>query len=267
MRLWKRGRRSSRGFRSRLTQRFAPRWQSSRQNSHLEIDRLQRILRDGSFVFAKQRGVLKSRKVEPGASHKPPRPIVVAPVVNRVVQRAILNVLSKPKQIDQKTSRMHRRSFRNSHECRSASWEGDCTGKIDIIKAAIAARKRDHSSGPDLVGFFQHVPKERVRSFISENFDDARFCALFMDALETELSNEDEVKELISLFPIGEIGVPQGSSLSALCANIVLYDFDRKLNGRGIVTVRYLDDFVILGPSRTSVMIAWKSAGRNIEAR
>jgi len=83
-----------------------------------------------------------------------------------------------------------------------------------------------------------------------------------MAALNIELANEDEVREWVSLFPYGEIGVAQGSALSALCANIILRDFDTSLNGRGITTIRYLDDFLILGPSKSSVEKAWRSANK-----
>lgn len=60
------------------------------------------------------------------------------------------------------------------------------------------------------------------------------------------------------MFPSDEVGVPQGSSLSAFAGNIVLRDFDRKLNGRGISTIRYIDDFVILGPNERYVRKAFE---------
>src|SRR5262249_44836043 len=89
---------------------------------------------------------------------------------------------------------------------------------------------------------------------------DEPFVDLFMNALSTELENEEEVRELIHLFPMGNIGVPQGSALSALCANIVLSEFDADLNSRGICTIRYLDDFVILGQTKHAVLKAWDRA-------
>ena len=56
--------------------------------------------------------------------------------------------------------------------------------------------------------------------------------SLLEHAIATELENADEVKEWIHLFPQEDIGVPQGSSLSAVAGNIVLRDFDKTLNGR-----------------------------------
>ncbi len=95
---------------------------------------------------------------------------------------------------------------------------------------------------------------------------DIEFIELFMRALATELENENEVRELIHLFPLGEEGVPQGSALSALCANIVLVDFDVELNGRGITTVRYLDDFIILGCNKRATLKAWASAQKILKS-
>jgi hypothetical protein len=112
----------------------------------------------------------------------------------------------------------------------------------------------------DLKNFFTQIPKDHVEEILRNNISDDEFVSLFMSALQTELSNEDEVRDFLHIFPLDELGVPQGSSLSALCGNIVLAEFDRSLNGRGISTVRYLDDFLILGPTKRSVGLAWRKA-------
>ena len=39
----------------------------------------------------------------------------------------------------------------------------------------------------------------------------------------------------------------------------LLEDFDRKLNGRGITCIRYIDDFLILGSDIRKVKAAFKS--------
>ena len=114
----------------------------------------------------------------------------------------------------------------------------------------------------DLKNFFQDVPKDGVRKFLDQHTRCPKFNNLFMDALATELSNEEEVRELIRLFPTGLVGVPQGSALSALCANIVLAAFDFEFNQREITTIRYLDDFVMLGKGKRATEAAFKSAER-----
>jgi len=44
--------------------------------------------------------------------------------------------------------------------------------------------------------------------------------------------------------------------------NILLEDFDKELNGRGVTCIRYIDDFVVLGPDKHKVEAAFKSGMR-----
>jgi RNA-directed DNA polymerase len=62
------------------------------------------------------------------------------------------------------------------------------------------------------------------------------------------------------IFPIDDQGVAQGSPLSPLFGNILLNDFDLKLNGRGISCIRFIDDFVILGKTQGSAVQSFQSA-------
>lgn len=94
---------------------------------------------------------------------------------------------------------------------------------------------------------------------MAESVSDTEFLKLFENALRTELTNLDQLAEHKSLFPIGDKGVAQGSALSTLAGNIILQDFDRRFNDRGIVCVRYVDDFILLGPRESSVRGAFES--------
>ena len=209
-------------------------------------------LRKSKFVFEPQRGYAKARR------GKMPRPIVVAPIVNRIVQRTILDICQ-----DEDPS--VRRAL------------GDLPSVIDCptslgglpdrgVKDAVAQLQTAIKNGAkwyvrsDLKNFFTKIPKAKIEEFLRKNIVDNAFVNLFMKALETELSNEADVRKDLDLFPTGDLGVPQGSALSALCANIILADFDRELNGRGVTTIRYLDDFVILASSRKAVGKAWSQA-------
>ncbi len=130
---------------------------------------------------------------------------------------------------------------------------------IDKIRAAINAGARWYVRS-DLINFFTTIPKPKIEEFLRKNVSDPAFVDLFMNALATELSNEADIREALDLFPLGDDGVPQGCALSALCANIVLAKFDHELNGRGVTTIRYLDDFVILAPSKKATDKAWANA-------
>ena len=76
---------------------------------------------------------------------------------------------------------------------------------------------------------------------------------LFECATETTLANLAHLGDDGALFPLGAEGVAQGSPLSPLIGNILLRAFDVKMNGRGVVCVRYIDDFVLLGPSPSAL--------------
>lgn len=230
----------------------------------MNLRRLQRQLRNGSFQFERQKGVLKRSRRVPGAPPKEPRPIVVAPVANRIVQRAILDCL-------QSTNRKIRREIGNIPSILATpSSVGGLPGKG--VPEAIAILRKAIGEGAvwylrsDLKKFFQRIDKEEIHAFMAANIGDQDFLQLFRNALKTELANEEEVRDFLTLFPLQEIGVPQGSSLSALVANILLQDFDRELNARGMTCVRYLDDFVILGRSKRAVERAWQQGARILTA-
>jgi hypothetical protein len=101
-----------------------------------------------------------------------------------------------------------------------------------------------------------------VNGFISSAVPDELFVAIFKDALKTNLANREllEERKQFKLFPSEDVGVAQGSALSALAANIVLQQFDERMNERGIVCVRYIDDFILLGATQAKVQKAYAAA-------
>ena len=222
------------------------------------IRELQGELRSGQFAFEPQRGVLKFAKVSLGVPKKAPRPIVIAPVRSRIVQRALLDICQSD------DGRIKRRLGGLPALIATPTSVGGLPGRgvpqaISQISGAIAGGAKWFVRS-DLKKFFQTIPKNRVEQFLRANITDPTFVDLFMRALATELENERDVRELLHLFPLGETGIPQGSALSALCANVVLAEFDAALNGRGLLTIRYLDDFVILGRHERAVMKGWERA-------
>jgi hypothetical protein len=101
-----------------------------------------------------------------------------------------------------------------------------------------------------------------VNNFVRKSVSDQQFADLFESALATTLMNRLELEERqhFLLFPDSETGVAQGSALSALAGNIALRHFDQQMNGREIVCVRYIDDFILLGKSQVKVRAAFASA-------
>jgi len=210
------------------------------------IQKLQRRLRQPNFEFYPQRGIAKRK---PNGSDY--RPLVVAPFEDRIIQRAILEVLitevSAVKQIMNTPTSI-----------------GGIPGRgigsaIDLVQKAIE-RGAKYFLRSDIESFFTRIPKREVKNFIASHVKDRGFVSLFDRALDTELENMDALGEHKVLFPIGDDGVAQGSALSTLAGNIVLKQFDDSLNGRNITCVRYVDDFLILGPDESRVRKAFESA-------
>lgn len=54
--------------------------------------------------------------------------------------------------------------------------------------------------------------------------------------------------------------------MSSLIGNLVLTDFDRELNRDGIICIRYVDDFIILGPDAAVVGKAFAQAQRHLRS-
>ena len=232
------------------------------ENPYGALLALQRQLRSGKFQFEPQRGVLKTRR------GKSPRPLVISPVTNRIVQRAILDTLQSNRPF------VIRRLGSIPNVLHTHTSVGGIPGKgssdaVAIIRDAIEA-DATYFVRSDIKDFFTRIKTKELISEIERITDDAEFANIVADGLRVELKNADQpwVREWIELFPDGDVGVPQGSSLSTFCANFVLREFDYALNCNGLVMVRYIDDFVILGHSRNAVTRGWadaKSILRNLD--
>ena len=117
----------------------------------------------------------------------------------------------------------------------------------------------------DIQSFFTRIPKSTVREVILGEVKDEEFLDLFDSAVKVELSNMADLREKASAFPIEDIGVAQGNSLSPLLGNILLFDFDREMNEGDCRCIRYIDDFIILAPTKKAAAARLKKATRLLE--
>ncbi|HMV50023.1 MAG TPA: reverse transcriptase domain-containing protein, partial [Blastocatellia bacterium] len=202
------------------------------------LTEIQRALQQNAYQFQKKLGYTKRKS---GGSR---RGITIHAVRDRIVQRAILNLLHST---DAGLKRRLGDIPEVLHSPRSfAGVQG--RGVPEAVANIVELIRRGAGSYvySDMKDFFPRIPRREVIEFIRTNVQDDQFAALFGQALETELSNEEELRQMLSLFPGPEIGIAQGSLLSVLAGNIVMRRFDDVLNADGLAMVRYLDDFVIL---------------------
>ena len=213
------------------------------------ITSIARRLLKKKFKFRPAHGIPQPRK------GKAPRPIVHAPVANRLVQRSILEVLQglaamKPLYvIDSSFGGIKRRGVRDALQ---AAYGAVIDGAEFYIRS-------------DIASFFTQIKKSDVLERIDAVVDDPDFMELLGKALDLELSNLDALREDAKLFPLHDIGVAQGCCLSPLMGNILLGEFDREMNGRGMICLRYIDDFLIMGPTERKVRKAFLSAQELLE--
>ena len=190
------------------------------------------------------------------------RPLVVAPVESRIVQRAIHDVLVSVPAIE--------KFVRTPH-----SFGGVKKGKDDglaAVPAAIHAVLDAIGDGckfvirSDIAKFFTRIPKSVVTDIVSNAVGDKEFLELFTQAIAVELENMTQLREHAKAFPIEDIGVAQGNSLSPLLGNLFLYDFDLEFNKRSDVRcIRYIDDFIILARSKEMAETTFSEAQHMLE--
>ena len=206
------------------------------------IQSIQQRLRYGSFEFQPQTGVRKKR---PGKRF---RPIVVAPIENRIVSRAILDTLQQFPAV-----------LRINDVPTSFGGISSTASAIRMVSDAIGDGKKWFVRS-DIPDFFTKIPRGLVKEFVFSATRDAKFTDIFDRATGVELENAAKLGSDIKYFPGVSEGVPQGSSLSTLAGNIVLEKFDAEMNSRGIVCIRYIDDFIILGSFEKKAAKAFEAA-------
>jgi RNA-directed DNA polymerase len=229
------------------------------------LEQISKRLRMGTFRFDGEHGI-----TIPKGKGKGLRPLVMAPVDNRIVRRAILEVLQgygsdnlgsrkRWPGVSAVTRIMETRTSVGGIKARGVPHG------LTLIDEAVRSGKSWFIRS-DIKNFFTRIPLTEVNAFIARAVADPQFEQIFRTALITNLANKAELEERnhVKLFPDNDVGVAQGSALSALAANIALRDFDKCMNGRGIVCIRYIDDFIMLGPTRANVQAAYASARKQL---
>jgi len=244
---------------------------------HRHIRRIQRQLRERKFKFDPVTGVLKDKKKRI-AQGKEPRPIAVASIKNRVVQRALLQILQpriplNDKDLDTKYKAKYDPRLDGLNDvARSKYGVGGLMRPYGGVRPAIGLIMDEMAKGvkyyyqSDIKGFFTKIPTQQVVEIVRSETGDDDLSALFSEALKVELSNKDELLTYARLFPSNDIGVAQGSSLSAFAGNVLLYDFDHQLNEMGVLAIRYIDDIIILSKSLEELEVAIEYSERYLSS-
>jgi RNA-directed DNA polymerase len=172
------------------------------------------------------------------------RKLGIPTVLDRFIQQAVMQVLQRKWD---RTFSNHSYGFRPGRSAHQA---------VEAAQQFIAAGYR-WVVDLDLEKFFDRVNHDKLMAKIAERVSDKRLLKLIREFLRAGVMEGGLVG------PVDE-GTPQGGPLSPLLSNIVLDEFDRELERRGLRFARYADDSNIYVRSRRAGERVMKSITRFI---
>ena len=162
------------------------------------------------------------------------RPLGIASLEDKLVQRAVVEVLNAIYEVDFLGSSYGFRPQRSQHDA------------LDALATGIERKKVNWVLDADIRGFFDAIDHEWLRKFVEHRIADKRVLRLIQKWLSAGVMEEGRWTE-------SSEGTPQGATVSPLLANVYLhYVLDlwiqqwREKRARGdVVVVRYADDFIV----------------------
>ena len=158
------------------------------------------------------------------------RKLGIPTVLDRFIQQAVMQVLQRRWD---RTFSEHSYGFRPGRSAHQA---------VEQAQQYIAAGYR-WCVDLDLEKFFDRVSHDKLMARVAQRVSDQRMLKLIRAFLTAGVMENGLVS------PVDE-GTPQGGPLSPLLSNIVLDEFDRELERRGLRFARYADDCNVYVRSR-----------------
>jgi len=162
------------------------------------------------------------------------RPLGIAALEDKIVQQAVVTVLTPIYEADFLGFSYGFRPGRSQHDALDALWVGLMGKKVNWVLDA------------DIRGFFDNLAHEWLEKFVEHRIADPRILRLIRKWLRAGVIEDGQ-------WTGTKVGTPQGAVISPLLANVYLhYVLDlwvqqwRSRNARGdVIIVRYADDFVM----------------------
>lgn len=210
-----------------------------KNNLKQNLQQIRVNLLSGAYNFEPLRGVVIGKKGKAQNDPKNKRPLSIPAVKDRVVQKAIAIVIQSL--LEKKYKIKNPASFAYVEE----------RGFRDVAKEI----KKQFNAGfefvykGDIEKFFDTINFDKLMVMVESALKgDTSLNALIRNALTAEISNKTELESrgYYDLFVRKDGGIPQGSVLSPLFANVYLSGFDHKMRTRTMKLVRYADDFLVM---------------------
>lgn len=167
------------------------------------------------------------------------RPLGIPTVIDRVVQQALAQILSKIYEPYFSENSYGFRPNRSAHEAMEQVLEYLNEGYEWVIDM-------------DIEKYFDTVHHDKLISILREHVNEREVLYLIRSFLRAGVMED-------GLISPNETGVPQGGPLSPILSNIYLDKFDKELEERGLRFVRYADDSNIFVKSEMAAERVMKS--------
>ena len=207
--------------------------------SHIED--LRQALMDGTYVPN------PVRRVEIPKDNGKKRLLGIPTVIDRMVQQAISQVLSRIYEPRFSRTSYGFRPRRGAHDALREARKNVTEG----YKYAV---------GIDLERFFDTVNQSKLIEVLSRTVKDGRVVSLIHKYLRSGVMVHGVLQPT-------EEGTPQGGPLSPLLSNVMLNELDKELERRGLRFVRYADDSIIFCKSKRAARRVSESITVFIEKR
>lgn len=159
------------------------------KKSYARLQRIQTALQRKKYKFPLAEGILKDKRKRE-AQNKLPRPIVLADIEARVVQRALLQCL-QPKPNTKLAKQLKTLNEINKSE---VNFGGTPKGGVPKALQKIMQALNDGCIvyyKSDIAAFFTKVPHQYVLDFLITETNDQDFTDVFKDGLNVQLKNAD----------------------------------------------------------------------------
>lgn len=175
------------------------------------------------------------------------RQLGIPTVVDRLIQQALAQCLSKLWEPEFDPNSYGFRRGRNAHQCVKQARDYLNEGKRYVVDI-------------DLSRFFDRVNHDILLALLGRKIRDKRLLSLIGKYLRAGIMQNGVVE-------VNRSGTPQGSPLSPLLSNILLNELDKELRKRGLSFVRYADDFSIYVRSKKAAKRVYEGVGKYLEER